>query len=94
MKTLALTAAVAIAIAALGSPSFAADRLGDSKIEAHIVAIDQASGMIQLSNGLVFNETNAIQSASLQHLYETEGAHQLQRKLRSQIRYVAADAKA
>lgn len=93
MKPFALAAAAAITIATLGSPAFATTASGDMKIEARIIAIDQASGMVQLSNGLTFNQTNAIQSASLQRLYETDGPHQLQRKLRSQIRYVANDAK-
>lgn len=94
MKTFALATATAIAIATLSTPALAMNAQSGIKVEARIIAIDQASGMVQLSNGLTFNQTNAIQSAALQHLYETEGAHQLQRKLRSQIRYVANDAKA
>lgn len=94
--TLATTALVLAFSVGLSAPVAAATDLSeDRKIEADIVALDAASGTLQLSNGMVLDRSNFLQSAAFQRLYETEGAEQLQRKLRNtEIRYVAYDAKA
>lgn len=98
MRPHTLAALALVFSAALSGPAGAAgaaDASADHKIIANIVALDAASGSLQLSNGLVLNRTNFIQSAAYQRLYETEGADQLQRKLRgTAVRYIANDAKA
>jgi hypothetical protein len=95
MKSLVLTALMLGVSVGLSAPANAGTRADDQKIEAGIVAIDAASGTLHLSNGMVIDRANILQSAALQHLYETEGAAQLQRKVRStEIRYIANNAKA
>lgn len=101
MRPHTLAALALVSSAALSGPAGAAGAAGaadasaDHKIIVDIVALDAASGTLQLSNGLVLNRTNFIQSAAFQRLYETEGADQLQRKLRgTAVRYIASDAKA
>lgn len=95
MRPHTLAALALVFSAALSGPAGAADASADHKIIVDIVALDAASGTLQLSNGLVLNRTNFIQSAAFQRLYETEGADQLQRKLRgTAVRYIASDAKA
>lgn len=90
MKMLAgPVAALAFAIGFFGSAAQAAQLSNHQKAEASIVAFDQASGLVQLSNGLVVDQSNLIQSAALQRLYETEGIDDVQRKLSSDVRYIA-----
>eukprot|EP00752_Nemacystus_decipiens_P019608 g17664.t1 len=90
MKMLAgPAAALAFAIGFFGSAAQAAQLSNHQKAEASIVAFDQASGLVQLSNGLVVDQSNLIQSAALQRLYETEGIDDVQRKLSSDVRYIA-----
>lgn len=95
MKTHTLATIIFAASLGLSGTATASDLSEDRKIEADIVALDAATGTFQLSNGMVLDRSNFLQSAAFQRLYETEGAEQLQRKLRNtEIRYVANDAKA
>lgn len=90
MKLFALaTTGLAFAIVDSGSSALAVDAYNEVKVEIQIVAIDPASGVIQIAGGPSLHRSQTIQSAALQHLFETEGADQLQRKLSSQIRYIA-----
>lgn len=96
MKSLAYAAAaLTFAIGFAGSPANAADAPDAQKVETSIIAVHNASGTVQLSNGMVLDQSRVIRSATLRHLYETEGAQQLQRKFPTgEIRYLADGAKA